>query len=353
VEQVSRPALIALIATIAFAGAWFTVLRPKSGSAGAPAPTTAPGMAGLGRAVAKANGAVAASDASAKRSEQAAAAAGSDGTAASPATPAPAAANATAKAKPAVAAKPAKPAIPALQPGDKSGPILRELAAGKVVVAIFFNSAGADDRASLRAVRATNRHGGRVAVHVVPIAKVGAYNALTTGVQVMEAPTILVIGPDHKARTIVGYTEVKEVDQTVGDVGGRGFQARKAFHLTGWANRASEICKDIGFGVATGVEPPSDIPGLKRVFARIARIESRNRRRTAIVKAVGAKQQAAKRALLKAYDEGLAALASARSKLNAGGSLDAIFLDLEAADHRIVTRYRPALHAVREHHCLG
>ena len=38
----------------------------------------------------------------------------------------------------------------------------------------------------------------------------------------LEAPTVLVIGPDHKARTIVGYTEVKEIDQTVFDVGGFG-----------------------------------------------------------------------------------------------------------------------------------
>jgi hypothetical protein len=220
VEQVSRPALIALLATFAFAGAWFTVLRPKTESAAPPAPVaTAPGQAGLTKAVAKANGAVAASDAAAKRTEQAAAAAGSGGTAATTAK-APAAGNPTAKAKPATPVKPAKPALPALQAGDRSAPILRELADGKVVVAIFFNKAGADDRAALRAVRATNRRGGRVAVHVIPIAKVGAYNALTTGVQVMQAPTVLVIGPDHKARTIVGFTEVKEIDQTVFDVGG-------------------------------------------------------------------------------------------------------------------------------------
>jgi hypothetical protein len=223
VDQVSRPALIALLAAIAFAGAWFTVLRPKTDSAGAPAPVaTAPGTAGLGKAIDKAKGAVAASDAAAKRSEQAAAtaAAGSGGTAATTAKPAPSAATPTAKAKPVTPVKPAKPALPTLQPGDRSGAILSELASGKTVVAIFFNGAGADDHAALRAVRATDRRGGRVAVHAIPIAKVGAYNALTTGVQVMEAPTILVIGPDHKARVIVGYTEVKEIDQTVFDIGG-------------------------------------------------------------------------------------------------------------------------------------
>jgi hypothetical protein len=221
--------LIALLATVALVGAWFTVLRPKTDTAGGPPPVAgAPGQKGLGNAISKANGAVAASEAAAKRSEQAAAAAaaGSGGTAAATAKPTPATANAPAKAKPVVAAKPAtpvkpvKPALPTLQPGDRSGPILRELASGKTVVAIFYNGAGADDHAALRAVRATDRRAGRVAVHVIPIAKVGAYNALTIGVQVMQAPTILVIGPDHKARAIVGYTEVKEIDQTVFDIGG-------------------------------------------------------------------------------------------------------------------------------------
>jgi hypothetical protein len=63
-------------------------------------------------------------------------------------------------------------------------------------------------------------------VHSIPVQDVGDYNALTTGVQVLQAPTVLVIGPDHKARTITGYTEVKEIDQTVSDVGG--FAKRKS-----------------------------------------------------------------------------------------------------------------------------
>jgi hypothetical protein len=265
VDQVSRPVLIVLLATVALAGAWFTVLRPKtdSGSGSTPA-ATAPGMAGLGNAISKANGAVAASEAAAKRSEAAAnAAAGGTATATTPTPaaatkpgtaaatkPAPAAASGgtaaptktapaahspaatakpkptavakpkptvVAKPKPTVAAKPALPALPKLDPGDRSGPILGELANGKVVVAIFFNGAAADDRAALRAVRAANRHGGLVKVHAISIVDVGKYTALTTGVQVLQAPTVLVIGPDRKARTIVGYTEVKEIDQMVSD----------------------------------------------------------------------------------------------------------------------------------------
>jgi hypothetical protein len=225
VEQVSRPVLIALLATVALVGAWFTVLRPKEETGGAAPPVaTAPGQAGLERSIDKANGAVAVSKASADKAEQAAADASSETSA--PVTPAKAKATAVAKAKPAVAPAKPKPALPKLEDGDRSGPILQDLADGKVVVALFFNPHGADDNAALRAVRAANRRHGNVVVHSIPVQDVGEYNALTTGVQVLQAPTVLVIGPDHKARTITGYTEVKEIDQTVSDVGG--FAKRKS-----------------------------------------------------------------------------------------------------------------------------
>jgi hypothetical protein len=228
VDQVSKPVLIALAAVVVLAAAKFTVLRPKTDAGSTPAAATAPGQAGLQSSIDKANNAVGVSKQSATRSEQAAAAASGD--AAAPAQPATAAKPAaTSAASPSKAAAPAKPE-PKLEKGDRSGPILRDLDAGRVVVALFFNAHGSDDNAALRAVRATDRHHGRVIVHSIPIDDVGDYNALTSGVQVLQAPTILVIGPDHKARTIVGYTEVKEIDQTVGDVGGERFQARAAKH---------------------------------------------------------------------------------------------------------------------------
>jgi hypothetical protein len=227
VDQVSKPVLIALVAAIALVGVRFTIMRPKDDSGSTPASATAPGLTGLGNAVNNANHAVGTSNAAAKRHEQAAATASGDSAASASSGSAAPAKQAKAAGKP--VAKPA-PAGPKLAPGDRSGPILRNLADGKVVVALFFNPHSADDNAALRAVRHANRHHGRVVVHSIPIEDVGAYNALTTGVQVLEAPTIMVIGPDRKARTIVGYTEVKEVDQMVGDVGGKGFTAKPVKH---------------------------------------------------------------------------------------------------------------------------
>jgi len=348
VDQVSKPVLIALAAVLVFVAAHFTVLAPKTSSGPAPAPQ-APGQQGLENAIGKANNAVAQSQSSASRSEQAAATASGDSTAsASTKTATPASKKAPAS-KPAVAAS--KP-LPKLAEGDRSGPMLRNLAQGKVVVALFYNPHASDDNAALRAVRSADRHHGKVVVHSIPIDHVGDYDALTTGVQVLEAPTVLVMGPNFKARTIVGYTEVKEVDQLVSDLGGRGFTAKPAKHLTGWAAKASEICKDNGFRIQTAGTPTSTgevVPYIGHAM----KLERRNRSRTAAVAATGAKQKAAKSALLNAYDTDLAVMASARAKLRAGAAPGPVVLTLLSQEAALIKHARPALHAVHERHCLG
>jgi hypothetical protein len=349
VDQVSKPVLIALAAVVVFAAAKFTILRPKTDSGSTPAAATAPGQAGLQSAIDKANNAVGVSKASAKRSEQAAAAASGDA-AASAAAPAKPSATATAKpAKPAAA--PAKP-LPKLEAGDRSGPILRDLSDGKVVVALFFNPHGADDNAALRAVRGADRHHGRVVVHSIPIQDVGDYNALTSGVQILQAPTVLVIGPNHKARPIVGYTEVKEIDQTVGDVGGKAFRAQPAKHLTGFAAKASDVCDGDEFKVLTSGLPTS-VSTLGPFLGKAERTYHHSHSRIAGIKATGAKQVAAKRALLAAYTDAEAAVGTARTGLKSGASPAPVVLTMVQSIVSTVKQHRPALRAVHERHCLG
>ena len=353
-DQVSKPVLIALIAAVALVGARFTLMRSNSGGSGsAPAAATAPGMNGLQTAVDKANNAVGVSKQSATQHEQAAATASGDastsgGTAAHSA---PAATKAT-PAKPVAAAKPAAKPQPKLAPGDKSGPMLANLAHGKVVVALFYNPHGADDNAALRAVRSADRHHGRVVVHSIPIGSVGDYDAITTGVQVMEAPTIIVIGPNHKARTIVGYTEVKEVDQTVGDIGGKAFRAHAAKHLTGFAAKASYVCDGDGFKVLTSGLPtnPADVQSF---LGKAATTITHSRTRLAGIPASGAKQVAAKHALVAAYGEMAQALTSARSGLKSGQPPATVVATMFQRGRSINAQYQPALHAVGEHTCLG
>ena len=185
-----------MVAVLGFGGAWFAVLRP-SGGGGGPASTA--------DAVSRAHGAVATSKKAAARAE---AAAGQE--ARSTGQDAPAARHAVAPAAPAVA--------PVARGGwarDLSAPILRELARGKVAVLLFWNRRAADDRAARRAVARVDRHHGKVKVHVASVSRVGDYGAITQGVEVLQSPTVLVIGPDHRARTISGYTDSAEVDQLV------------------------------------------------------------------------------------------------------------------------------------------
>jgi hypothetical protein len=245
VEQLSLPYRIALVGILAVGVLYLLVLRPKddagttaavpaatatTASTTATSGTTAPGVKGLSTAVDKAKGAAAAQSGSDDATQ---AATGGTGTGAAPSaaakpgataastttTPAvtPATGTATA-AKPAVkpaATKPAKPAGPA---GDPSKPILAELDRGHTAVVLFVGKTAKDDSAVRRAVKAIDRHHGKVDVHVLPLSRVGRYEAITRGVTVHQSPTVLVISKQRAARAIVGFTTVAELDQLVNDV---------------------------------------------------------------------------------------------------------------------------------------
>lgn len=190
-SQLSKPYQYALVVVLVLAGAWMLVLRP-SAEDGEDTPVPA--------AVAPAP------------------AAGATPAAASPvaASPTPAVTPGSAAA-PAATDAPTAKAKPKATPEDPSRPILDALAAGKVAVVLFYEDGAADDRAVRRTLRDLPGHGGRVQTFTVRIADVGQYAAITRGVQVLAAPTVLVIGSDRVASTITGYTEVGEIDQLVGD----------------------------------------------------------------------------------------------------------------------------------------
>jgi hypothetical protein len=223
-DQVSRPLLIAFAATVALLVIWLVALRPKPVSVDATplAPT---------QAVPQAKQAAASSDAANAQTQAATGAAGQATTAApaasaattapaaSAATTAPAATAATTPA-PAPAAAPATTATddaPAASDGRRDAPILREIRDGKVVVVLFWNATAADDIATRGAIRDLDLHGGKVAVHVVPISRVGEYPAITQGVTIAGSPTTLVIDRKRRTRVIAGLSEPQELAQAVGD----------------------------------------------------------------------------------------------------------------------------------------
>jgi hypothetical protein len=200
---------IALVAVVLLAGMWFTVLRPKPAAGPAPvaAQPTAPGVKGLTTAVGKAKGAAAASDAANARIQQ------STGGSTAASTP-----SAAAKTGRPAATKPAKTAAtkPAAK-ADPSGTLLSFLAKGKVVV-LLFHGDGADDKAARQAVHHVASKDRGVVSAYAPISKVAQYQAITTGVEVSTAPTILVIGKDRQAKTLTGFVDSGVLWQTIGDV---------------------------------------------------------------------------------------------------------------------------------------
>jgi hypothetical protein len=197
---------------LAVAAVWFTFLRPKPPEE-AP-PPAAPGMTGLGNAVKGAQSASGAANASAAQR-------GAATQSVTPAPPATAAEPARRTASPGrPAAKGARPAARAKAPGDAdaSAPLLRQIDRGRVVVLLFSSRRGSDDAAVRAAVRELPRHRGRVVVKQAPLRSVGRYEAITRGVKVLAAPTVLVIGAGPTARTIPGFTTSAEIDQAVGDM---------------------------------------------------------------------------------------------------------------------------------------
>jgi hypothetical protein len=250
---------IALVAVVLLAGMWFTVLKPKSADSTSSAPVAqtttqssepvAPGVKGLTSAIDKAKGAAATSDAANAKIQ---AATGGTASTAAPAATATATATkrttvtrkaatttaasrksgtkaATAKA---VAARPAttkatatattrtatatrtaaaKPAAPV----DPSARLLAYLKQGKTLVVLFYGR-GADDKAARKAVHQTALTDPKHVVSAyVPISKVGSYEAITTDVNVLAAPTILVIASNGRATPLTGYVDAEVVRNAV------------------------------------------------------------------------------------------------------------------------------------------
>jgi hypothetical protein len=219
VDQISLPYRVAIVALLVVGGLWFAVLKPKPESD--PASTTAPGVTGLAKDVDKAKAAVNASNAATAGTEAAANAVGTEGKSAAPA----AGGTATQPGTTAKSAKPATAAKPGLADdavdGDPSKPVLADVDAGKVAVVLFWNDKASDDRATRRALSEIDKHHGKVVTRAVPIGDVGKYEAITRGAQILESPTVLVIGAGGKARAITGYTQAKEIDELVGSVLGK------------------------------------------------------------------------------------------------------------------------------------
>jgi hypothetical protein len=268
--QISRPFQIVLVVFALFVPVWFVALRGHSSSSGSspsaatpatapPASTpaakaaghtgiyhgSAPGVEGLSRAIAKAHGAVAASQRNVKRQEAIA------GSLAAPSSQQiDRAAKLLAKsvkpsAVPGVTKLQATPSSTKAQTAPARTParqalVERALKQGKVAVILFWNPHGADDTADrlelklLESVhhlipplarhspslRSLLKHSGlelekKFAAFEAKADQVTSFGSITRGVQVYGTPTILIVNPHGQVITVTGLTDAFAIEQAI------------------------------------------------------------------------------------------------------------------------------------------
>jgi hypothetical protein len=210
-DQISRPLRVALACTIVLAAIWLVALRPKTADVAATAAAPV-------QAVTAAEGASTASDAANAELQSATAGAQTAAPAATTAQAPAAATTAQAAAATATATATAKARTHALEAANaREALLVRDIRRGKVVVVLFWSATGADDIATRGVVRELSRHGGKVAVYVIPLSRVAQYGSITQGITISQSPTTLVIDRKRRVRSIVGLTETGELTQAVDD----------------------------------------------------------------------------------------------------------------------------------------
>jgi hypothetical protein len=91
------------------------------------------------------------------------------------------------------------------------------LASKKVLAILFYNPAGADDRAVKQELALVPTHHKLVVKVAVPISELARYQVVTTQVPVSQSPTLVLIDRTKQATTIVGYASSYEIAQRVDD----------------------------------------------------------------------------------------------------------------------------------------
>jgi hypothetical protein len=279
--QLSRPFQIVLVTFCLFAAVWFFALRSHSAStsgggssppsAASPAaqpatPSTpyhgsAPGVAGLTRAIEKAHGAVTQSEQHAKRLQQKSAEASGERSGGTAPHTSKAGAGAAHAVTPKAPPKAAAPATTSVTPkssatthgsaatgggaqaktgaASKQATIEAELKRGNVVVLLFWDPRGADDKAvhsELQLLQAVH-HGlrplrnvpvvrrllkaagmelsSKIAVHDASASQVASFGSFTRTAQVYSTPTVMIINPRGQATTLTGLTDAFSLEQAI------------------------------------------------------------------------------------------------------------------------------------------
>ncbi len=112
------------------------------------------------------------------------------------------------------------PATPAATPASthhRVNAVTRALNAHKTLALLFYNPAGADDRAVRNELAAVPVHHGRVVKLAVPLTELSRYQVVTNSVMVSASPTLVLIDGARHASTLVGFADRFEIAQRVAD----------------------------------------------------------------------------------------------------------------------------------------
>jgi hypothetical protein len=262
--QLSRPYQFGLLGIVLLAAVWLVLIQGHSSSSttsgsGSSAPVvqavttstavpakhaapkgskiyqgSAPGVGGLTRAIAKAQGAVSTSQQNAQALEQKSAAASNEAAAPtqSSSSSSPSSAAATAPAK-AVTTKPtsaAKTAPAKLTPSKTTAPnastrstiavnqriVEAQLAKGKIAVILFWDPRGADDVSVRHAVQQISGQG-KVAVNYSRANRVASFGTITRGIQVYGTPTLLIVNKKGQTITLTGLQDSFAIQQAISE----------------------------------------------------------------------------------------------------------------------------------------
>jgi outer membrane biosynthesis protein TonB len=112
-------------------------------------------------------------------------------------------------------AKPKAKPKPAATTAGVPPKVQRALQAKRVVV-LFFHQPGADDAATQSAVRSLHGKKG-VAVFSDGITHLPRYRRVVAGLGITQAPSVVIVGKNHKARLIEGYVDGGTLTQQVLD----------------------------------------------------------------------------------------------------------------------------------------
>jgi hypothetical protein len=115
----------------------------------------------------------------------------------------------TTPAKPKAAKKKAAPAVEGVPPK-----VAKALQKRRTVV-LFFRQPAADDDATAAAVRSVRGKG--VSVFTAPISKLARYRRVVNDLGITQAPAVVIVGKDRKARLLEGYIDPVSLRQQVKD----------------------------------------------------------------------------------------------------------------------------------------